>query len=63
MLLPATTTGADGRFTLRGIGRERIAGILIEQPSIKTTIERVVTRRDPTLHMPDFPPGNVSFTR
>ncbi len=36
-LLPTATTGADGRFTLRGIGRERIAGILIEQPSIRTT--------------------------
>ena len=62
-LLPATTTGADGRFTLRGIGRERVAGILVEHPSIKTTIEWVVTRRDPTLHMQDFPPGNVSFTK
>ncbi len=62
-LLPATTTGADGRFTLRGIGRERIAGILVEHPSIKTNIEWVVTRGDPTLHMQDFPPGNVSFTK
>ena len=55
------TTGADGRFSIRGIGRERIAGILIEGPSIRTTIDNVVTRRDPTIRVPDFGPGNVSF--
>ena len=60
-LFPATTTGADGRFTFRGIGRERIAGIRIEGPAIRTTFERVVTRRDPTMRMPDFSPGNVIF--
>ena len=60
-LFPATTTGADGRFTFRGMGRERIAGIRIEGPGIRATIERVVTRRDPTMRTPDFSPGNVFF--
>jgi RNA polymerase sigma factor (sigma-70 family) len=58
-LFPATTTGADGRFTVRGIGTERIAGLRIEGPSIRTTFERVVTRLDPTMRVPDFSPGNV----
>ncbi len=58
-LYPPTTTGADGRFTVRGIGTERIAGLRIEGPSIRTTFERVVTRRDPTMRVPDFSPGNV----
>ncbi len=60
-LFPATTTGADGRFTVRGIGRERIAGIRIEGPGIRATIERVITRSDATLRVPDFSPGNVMF--
>jgi RNA polymerase sigma factor (sigma-70 family) len=60
-LLPAATTGADGRFTMRGIGRERIARIRVEGPSIRTTIERVVTRRDPTMRVPDYGPGSLSF--
>jgi RNA polymerase sigma factor (sigma-70 family) len=60
-LVPATTTGADGRFTLKGIGHERIAAIRIEGPGIRSTIERVITRRDPTLRVPDFGPGSLSF--
>ncbi len=62
-LFPAVTTGADGRFRIRGIGRERIAGILIEGPAVRTTIENVVTRRDPTIRVPDFGPGNVSHSQ
>ncbi len=61
-LFAATKAGPDGRFTLRGIGRERIAGILIEGPSVRTTIENVVTQRDPTVRCRDFGPGNLSFT-
>jgi RNA polymerase sigma factor (sigma-70 family) len=60
-LFAATKTGPDGRFTLRGIGRERIAGILIEGPSIRTTIENVVTGRDTTVRVQDFGPGSLSF--
>ncbi len=60
-LMPTATTGSDGRFSLRGIGRERIAGVLIEEPSIRTTIEHVVTRPDQTLRVPDFPPGSITF--
>ena len=60
-LFQAVTTGADGRFQIRGIGRERIAGILIEGPSVRTTMENVVTRRDLTIRVPDFGPGNLSF--
>ena len=60
-LLPAATTRADGRFSVRGIGRERIAGVRIDGPSIRTTIERVVTRRDAAIRVPDYGPGNLIF--
>jgi protocatechuate 3,4-dioxygenase beta subunit len=43
-LFPAVTTGADGRFELKGIGRERLAGIRIEGPTIVTQEVRMLTR-------------------
>ena len=53
-LFPAATTGSDGRFILRGIGRERIAGVVIEGPKIRTTHEQVVTAREPSRRVPNF---------
>src|SRR5262249_26175788 len=43
-LIPAVTTDADGRFQLKGIGRERLTGIRIEGPTIETKQVRVTTR-------------------
>ncbi|HLJ98161.1 MAG TPA: sigma-70 family RNA polymerase sigma factor [Gemmataceae bacterium] len=43
-LFPAVTTDADGRFQLKGIGRERVAGIRIEGPTIEMQQVRVMTR-------------------
>jgi RNA polymerase sigma factor (sigma-70 family) len=43
-LFPVVTTDADGRFQLKGIGRERLAGIRIEGPTIETKQVRVMTR-------------------
>ncbi len=33
----ATSTGADGRFRLTGVGRDRVADLLVSAPSIATT--------------------------
>src|SRR5262249_44680226 len=35
-LFPPITTGADGRFIIRGVGRERAVTLLIEGPTIET---------------------------
>jgi RNA polymerase sigma factor (sigma-70 family) len=39
------TTGSDGRFHLNGLGRERIASLLVEGPGIATTQLQVMTRQ------------------
>jgi hypothetical protein len=57
-LFSVATTGFDGRFIVRGIGRERIAGIVIEGPNIRTTHEQVVTAREITRRVPMFAPPN-----
>jgi hypothetical protein len=44
-----TTTDATGEFCLRGIGRERIAGLRIEGPGIQTIKLYARTRQGPTL--------------
>jgi RNA polymerase sigma factor (sigma-70 family) len=52
-LFPSRTTGADGRFTLRGIGRERGATLVIEGPTIETKEINVLTRPGvPTITVP-----------
>jgi RNA polymerase sigma factor (sigma-70 family) len=43
-LFPSVTTGADGRFQLRGIGGERIAYLTLSGPTIETKEVRVRTR-------------------
>jgi BlaR1 peptidase M56 len=53
-LFPAVTTDHDGRFTLRGIGRERIVSLLVSGPHIETRFEYVATRDMPTEKFPDF---------
>jgi hypothetical protein len=53
-LYPAAATDRDGRFTLRGVGRERLAALLISGPGIETRFEYVATREMPTVKVPDF---------
>jgi hypothetical protein len=64
-LFPAAATGSDGRFVLRGIGHERIAGVVIEGPNIRTTHEQVVIAREITrrvlMFAPPNPPWPVTF--
>ncbi len=48
------TTASDGRFTLRGVGRERIASIRVEGPSIRTMEALVMTHRGEPLRIGMF---------
>ena len=43
--LPAATTDAQGRFTIRGVGRERLIRLRVEAPVITTRNVGVLTRR------------------
>jgi len=44
ILFPPVQTGADGRFQIQGIGRERVVSLLIEGPTIATQQVKVMTR-------------------
>jgi hypothetical protein len=52
--MPPTTTAPDGRFTLRDIGRERLADLLIEGPTIRTLEASVMTRKGEAVRVPIF---------
>jgi beta-lactamase regulating signal transducer with metallopeptidase domain len=47
-------TDRDGRFTVNGVGRERIASLLIAGPRIETRFEFAATRQMPAVKVPDF---------
>ena len=49
----ATATGADGRFKLTGIGRDRIAELIISGPGIATTQAHVFSRPEPEIRTAD----------
>jgi beta-lactamase regulating signal transducer with metallopeptidase domain len=51
---------ASGRFTLRGVGRERLASLLISGPRIETRLEHVATRKMAAVRVPDFDRHNQS---
>ncbi len=57
-IFPAVTADREGRFTLRGIGRERIARLLVSGPRIETRFEFVVTRDMPAVKVAAFDPQN-----
>jgi RNA polymerase sigma factor (sigma-70 family) len=50
---PPVTTGADGRFYIKGIGRDRVAELRIDGPTIATEVIRVMTRPSETIHVPE----------
>jgi hypothetical protein len=53
-MFPAvTTTDRDGRFTVKGVGRERIASLLISGPGIETLCAFAATRGMPTAKADD----------
>ncbi len=53
VLFPPVTTGADGRFCIQGIGRERVAELRIDGPTIATQVIHVMTRSSATIHVPE----------
>jgi hypothetical protein len=55
--IPPAVTGADGRFRLRGIGRERIAALRLQAPSIVTTELFVMTRPGDTIRVAKYRRG------
>jgi hypothetical protein len=44
-LLPKVVTGEDGSFEVRGVGRERVASLVIDGPTIATRTVSAATRR------------------
>jgi RNA polymerase sigma factor (sigma-70 family) len=49
---PAVTTGADGRFRLTGLGRERMVHLIVEGPAIEYARIQVMTRAAETIDSP-----------
>jgi hypothetical protein len=41
------TTGTDGRFILKGVGRDRIADVMVSGPGIATTKAQIFSRDEP----------------
>jgi RNA polymerase sigma factor (sigma-70 family) len=52
-LYPPVQSGADGRFQITGVGRERIADVRLEGPTIETSRVRVRTRPGATIRLPE----------
>ena len=50
-----TVTDKDGRFTLTGLGRERLVELRVDAPTIASTEVSVFTRAEPAVHTPEDP--------
>jgi len=49
-----TITGADGRFELKGVGRERLATLVIEGPTIESACVNAMTRPADPIRVPGY---------
>ncbi|HKB02631.1 MAG TPA: sigma-70 family RNA polymerase sigma factor [Gemmataceae bacterium] len=58
--LPPVTTDAEGRFTVTGVGRERLVELRIEGPTIATSEIRVMTREAKDVRV-EYDPGNAKL--
>jgi RNA polymerase sigma factor (sigma-70 family) len=56
-LIPSVVTGADGTFHIDGVGRERVASLQIQGPTIETKQFEVRTRPGKPLHVPGYKGG------
>ncbi len=52
LLFPPVMTGEDGRFQMRGIGRERLVHLRLEGPMIATQLVNVMTRASEKITVP-----------
>ncbi len=52
-LIPSVTTGADGTFMIRGVGRERLVRFRIDGPTLATRQIKAMTRPGGTMRLPD----------
>jgi RNA polymerase sigma factor (sigma-70 family) len=65
LLIPPVTTGKDGRFQIKGIGRERLARLRIEGATIATQIVKVQTHSEEAIRVqrPAVPkPRTLTYT-
>src|SRR5262245_11548592 len=58
--LPPVMTDAQGRFTLTGVGRERLVELRVEGPAIATAEIRVMTRAAGDVRV-EYDPGNAKL--
>ena len=59
-LFPNVTSGADGKFTMHGIGADRLVVLRIGGPGVESKTVRVFTREAETMTLPEWdrePPG------
>jgi hypothetical protein len=62
MLIPPAKSGPDGRFQLRGVGRERIVSLVIQGARVQTRVVQVMTRVGSSQSMPvPVPEGQVEI--
>jgi RNA polymerase sigma factor (sigma-70 family) len=61
-LPPTITTGADGRFRLTGVGRERVMAAQIGGPKVRGGFVMVVTREVPKFQAFDNPVTDTKLT-
>jgi RNA polymerase sigma factor (sigma-70 family) len=60
--MPLTvTTGKDGRFTLRGAGRERVIAVMLGGPNVASDLVMIRTRPGPKYVVPDSPGSEITF--